>query len=140
MTTCETAVDLFAREFNCAQAILGAYGPAEGLCLDDCLRLAAPFGGGIGRLGETCGAVIGALMVLGLRHGRAVGTDTAAKAALYERAQRFCGGLPGPEPERRVQRPAGLRYQYCSGPARDAGEEDAPGGLPEVYPRCSGDT
>jgi len=89
MTQCETALDLFARQFNCAQAVLGAYGPAEGLDLDDCLRLAAPFGGGMGRLGETCGAVSGALMVLGLRYGKEAGTNPEAKAAMYERVREF---------------------------------------------------
>jgi C_GCAxxG_C_C family probable redox protein len=89
MTKCETALDLLARRFNCAQAILGAYGPAEGLGMDDCLRVAAPFGGGIGQLGETCGAVSGALMVLGLRYGGEAATNPQAKAALYERVREF---------------------------------------------------
>lgn len=93
MTKCEAALDLFAGRFNCAQAILGAYGPAEGLSLDDCLRVAAPFGGGIGRMGEICGVVNGALMVLGLRHGREAATDAVAKAALYERVRLFVAGF-----------------------------------------------
>lgn len=89
MTKCETALDLFARRFNCAQAILAAYGPAEGLGLEDCLRLAAPFGGGLGRLGETCGAVSGALMVLGLRYGQDASANPQAKEALYDRVRGF---------------------------------------------------
>jgi C_GCAxxG_C_C family probable redox protein len=91
MTRSEQAVDLFARQFNCAQAILAAYGPDEGLAEPDCLRIGAPFGGGIGRLGETCGAVSGALMVLGLRYTPPNCPDPSAKAALYERVRDFVG-------------------------------------------------
>ena len=79
MTKPERAVDLFARQFNCAQAILGAYGPDEGLDERRCLTIAAPFGGGIARLGETCGVVTAAIMVLGLRHGGAAAADPGAK-------------------------------------------------------------
>lgn len=89
MTKLDAALDLFSRQFNCAQAILGAYGPAEGLDETHCLMVAAPFGGGIARLGEACGAVTGALMVLGLRYGREAAADPAGKAALYDRARRF---------------------------------------------------
>ena len=89
MTKLETALDLFSRQFNCAQAVLGAYGPDEGLDETRSLMLAAPFGGGIGRLGLTCGAVAGAIMVLGLRYGADVARDPAAKAALYERVREF---------------------------------------------------
>jgi C_GCAxxG_C_C family probable redox protein len=89
MTRLEHALDLFARQFNCAQAVFGAYGPAEGLDETHCMMIAAPFGGGIGRLGETCGAVTGALMVLGLRYGAMAVTDPLAKAAMYERTREF---------------------------------------------------
>ncbi len=89
MTKPEHALDLFARQFNCTQAVLAAYGPDEGLDEARCLMLAAPFGGGIGRLGETCGAVTGAIMVLGLRYGGATTADPQAKAALYERVRDF---------------------------------------------------
>ncbi len=89
MTKPERAIDLFARRFNCSQAIFAAYGPDEGLDERRCLMIAAPFGGGIARLGETCGAVTGAIMVLGLRHGGPAATDPAAKAAMYELACEF---------------------------------------------------
>lgn len=89
MTNAERAIDLFNSQFNCAQAVFAALGPAEGLSEHDCLRIAAPFGGGIGRLGETCGAVTGALMAIGLRHGAAAARNPEAKTALYERVRDF---------------------------------------------------
>ncbi len=100
MTNADRALDLFARQYNCAQAVVAAFGPDHGISHEDCLRMAAGFGGGIGRLGETCGAVTGAIMVLGLRHGGATApagggentgqsADPAAKAAFYERVRAF---------------------------------------------------
>jgi C_GCAxxG_C_C family probable redox protein len=67
MSSVNAAVDLFRNGCACSQAILGAYGPRYGLDEDRAMRVAAGFGGGM-RLGETCGAVTGALMVLGLAH------------------------------------------------------------------------
>lgn len=87
MSKAQQALDLFSKHHNCAQAIVCAYGPEEGLSERDSARIAAPFGGGIGRLGETCGAVTGAIVVLGLRYGEHTTTDPRAKAALYERVR-----------------------------------------------------
>jgi len=33
-------------------------------------RIATPFAGGMARTGEVCGAVVGALMCIGIKHGR----------------------------------------------------------------------
>jgi C_GCAxxG_C_C family probable redox protein len=57
---------------NCAQAIFATYGPLIGLQKIDsnvCMSIAAAFGGGINRTGNVCGAITGALMVLGLKYG-----------------------------------------------------------------------
>jgi len=51
-------------------------------------RIASPFGGGIARQGETCGAVTGALMVLGLRFGPQAGEG---KDAIYAKSQQLLG-------------------------------------------------
>lgn len=69
MKKSEKAVDYFNKGFNCSQSMLLAYGISLGLTEDLCKRIAAPFGGGIGHLQEICGAVTGAIMVLGLKHG-----------------------------------------------------------------------
>lgn len=67
MNRYEKAVALHEAGFNCAQAVVGAY--ADRLKIDqrDVLSVAAGFGGGAGT-GELCGAVAGAVMVLGLLH------------------------------------------------------------------------
>jgi C_GCAxxG_C_C family probable redox protein len=85
----EHALGFFAKGYNCAQSVFAACGPAAGMNESTCLRLAAPFGGGFGRLGEVCGAVSGAMLVLGLRHGAEVTGDSDGKARHYERVREF---------------------------------------------------
>jgi C_GCAxxG_C_C family probable redox protein len=55
-----------AGRMNCSQAVLTAYCEQFGLERSLALKLAQGFGGGMGRMGATCGAVTGAYMVLGL--------------------------------------------------------------------------
>src|SRR5512137_2490461 len=92
MTRIEEAVALFKQGSSCSQAVVAAFAPSLGLDRDTALRLASGFGGGMGRLAETCGAVTGAFMVLGLKYGAAT-TDKQAKETIYalvrDFAQRF---------------------------------------------------
>ncbi|MBN2170923.1 MAG: C_GCAxxG_C_C family protein, partial [Candidatus Krumholzibacteriota bacterium] len=77
------AARLFEEGFSCSQAVLAAFAPGLGLDRDAALRIAAPFGGGMGHQGETCGALAGAMMVIGLAHGRTRADDEAAKERAY---------------------------------------------------------
>lgn len=80
----QTAVDLREKHgYNCAQAILCAYADIFGLDEAAAYRIAEGFGTGMGGMGETCGALMGAFMLLGLKNGSPVG-DKAARAALYK--------------------------------------------------------
>ena len=69
MTNVEDAISLFKKGFRCSQAMLSTYGNQFGLDQELALKLASPFGAGMGSLGNTCGAVTGAIMVLGLKYG-----------------------------------------------------------------------
>ena len=60
------AVETFRDGINCTQAILSAWGSRHGLDRDTAMKLGGAFGSGM-NMGETCGAVTGALMVIGLR-------------------------------------------------------------------------
>jgi len=51
---------------NCAQAVLCAYADLAGIDEETAIRLAAPFGAGMGNMEGTCGAITGAGLVLGL--------------------------------------------------------------------------
>ncbi len=59
----------FAQQDNCAQAIFSVYGQYLGVDHDTCLKITSVFGGGINHTGNVCGAVTGALMVIGLKYG-----------------------------------------------------------------------
>jgi len=67
MSDAKKAEALFRSGCACSQAVLGTYGPRFGLGEGEALRVAAGFAGGM-RMAETCGAVTGGLMVLGLAH------------------------------------------------------------------------
>ena len=96
----ELAGQLFVRGYNCAQAVFAAFCDVTGLEYEQALRLAAPFGGGIGRMRETCGAFSGMMLVLGQLKGYLDPDDYDQKANLYidvqELAKEFsdkCGAL-----------------------------------------------
>ena len=86
----ERAVELFSRNYNCAQSVYAASATGDGLSEPQRLALAAPFGGGIARQGEICGALMGALLALGEVEGKAMATDpVAGRNAIYERARQL---------------------------------------------------
>ena len=84
----EKAVAYYKQKFNCAQGIFAAYAVEHGVEEALALRLGTNFGGGA-RKGELCGAVSGALMVLGLLYGHSERGDAAAKARAYTLAEEY---------------------------------------------------
>ncbi len=89
MTHGEKAEQNFRRGYNCAQSVVLAFGDVTGLDEHTAAMLSSSFGGGMGRLREVCGAVSGALTVLGLVQGYADPDDPNAKKAHYHRVQEF---------------------------------------------------
>ncbi|MCK5173859.1 MAG: C_GCAxxG_C_C family protein [Planctomycetes bacterium] len=83
MNKIEQAVERFRNGFNCSQAVLGSYCQQFGLDCEQAFKVATGFGGGM-RMGETCGAVTGAFMVLSLKYGNITAEDKDAKAKTYE--------------------------------------------------------
>jgi C_GCAxxG_C_C family probable redox protein len=88
MSRPDIAVELFLQGYNCAQAILAAFAPAFGLSREHALKVAGTFGGGMARSGDACGAVTGAMMVLGLAYSSAE-VDPEAKARSYAAVHRL---------------------------------------------------
>lgn len=89
MKEAEKAAVLFEK-FNCAQSVFAACAPREGLSEEMCLAISGPFGAGMGRMGEVCGAVTGALMAMGVREGQEMVTNPAdARGPLYARVNAF---------------------------------------------------
>ena len=83
MNRSEIAVCLFRQGFSCSQAVAAAFAPDLELDRDAALRLAQPFGGGIARRADWCGALTGAFLIIGLKHGRVRAEDAAARDTTY---------------------------------------------------------
>ncbi len=79
----------FSAGYSCAQAVLLAFEDVTGLDRATAAAMASSFGGGMGRMREVCGAVSGALMVLGIAEGYTDPHDAAAKSAHYARVRTF---------------------------------------------------
>ena len=80
--------DELGHGFNCAQVVLMHFCPEVGLDTDTGLRLASGFGGGM-RMGGTCGAVTGGLMVLGLLQGFGAENPSAEREHIRSLTQDF---------------------------------------------------
>jgi len=79
MNKIEQAVSRYEQGFACSQAILSTFGEEFGLDPNLALKITDPFGAGMRGLSETCGSVTGSLMVIGLKYGRTLADDLAAK-------------------------------------------------------------
>lgn len=79
----EYANECFEKGFNCSQAVLTAFCEDYGLDKNIALKMGCSFGAGMGYMGEACGAVTGAFLVLGLINGQNVEGDTYSRALTY---------------------------------------------------------
>ncbi len=86
----EQAIAYFKEGYNCTQSVFLTFTDLTGFDQKTALRLAAPFGGGIGRQREVCGAVSGMCLVAGALYGYDDRDDKAAKAAHYKMIQELC--------------------------------------------------
>jgi len=136
MSRADEAVRMFDRDFSCAQSVFAAFADPAEVSHATALRLASGFGGGLARSGETCGAVTGAVLALGLRHCGTPAEDPQAKLAAYPAVQEFlrrfralhgsiaCRELLGADlgtPEgRRKSQEEGLVRRRCPAFVRDA--------------------
>jgi C_GCAxxG_C_C family probable redox protein len=89
MNRAEKAVSCFKEGFSCAPAVLSAYASEFGLDNETALKIATGFGAGMGRMCETCGAVTGAFMVIGLKYGKSKADDSQAREKTYELVREF---------------------------------------------------
>jgi C_GCAxxG_C_C family probable redox protein len=90
MSDADVAVDHFTSGCACSQAILGAFGPRYGLDEAKAMQVAAGFAGGM-RLAETCGAVTGAFMALGLAYCNDSCKTIEGRSAVYGAVTSFAG-------------------------------------------------
>lgn len=89
MDKVERAVSCFKEGFSCSQALLSTYGAQFGLNREMALKVSGAFGGGMGRMAETCGAVTGAFMVIGLKYGKTRVEDEQTEEKAYSLVKEF---------------------------------------------------
>lgn len=87
-TRAEKAVAQFNSGFNCSQAVFSVFCESYGLDVKTALKLSCGLGGGV-RSGEVCGAVSGAVLVIGLKYGQDNAADTASKSTCYAKTVEF---------------------------------------------------
>jgi len=74
---------------NCAQSVLCTFSEEFGLHRDLAVKLAQGFGQGMARLGNTCGAVTAAYMVLGLSQITSYDDPSKSRETTYELMHEF---------------------------------------------------
>lgn len=79
---------LFSKGIDCSQIVLMEMAEKIRCSSFECAKIASAFGGGMG-LGNTCGAVTGALMALGVKYGNGKPEDFASKVLLSEKITYF---------------------------------------------------
>jgi len=89
MDSVEKAKERFMDGFNCSQSVFSAFASDFGLSDEMALLIASGFGGGLGRCGYVCGAVSGAIMVIGLKYGFLNPIDEEARLKVYSVVKRF---------------------------------------------------
>jgi C_GCAxxG_C_C family probable redox protein len=116
---------LFKKGFNCSQSVFTACADLYGI--EDerlALRLSASFGGGIGRMRQTCGAACGMFMLAGLENGSPIEGDAEGKMRNYslvqdlatkfkhENGSLICAELLGIAPKPQDPNPAPRTEEY----------------------------
>lgn len=83
------AEELFRGGCNCSQAVVAAFEDVTGFDRETSLKVASALGGGMCRMREVCGAVSGAMIVLGMAEGDDTDSDHEKKTDLYKTGQGF---------------------------------------------------
>jgi C_GCAxxG_C_C family probable redox protein len=138
MTKAEAAAAAFKEGFSCSQAVFTAFSGDLGLERLQALKISQALGGGMGHQGEACGAVTGAYLAIGLKHGRTRADDVAARDRTYDLMKTFAeqfkalhGSITcpcllgcdiGTEDGMREARARDLFQKLCANYVRDAAE------------------
>lgn len=85
----QRSVELFMQGYGCCQSVVAAFADIYGLDETMAKRIAAGFGGGVGRMRMMCGAVSALVILAGLDCGQTEGSDREGKAACYKVVQQL---------------------------------------------------
>ena len=103
------------------------------------LKIAGGFGGGMGRMAGTCGAVTGAFMVIGLVHSMTKKGDLQQKELSYEYIRKFAEKFRERNGTLVCRELMGVDVSTPEGFAESKAKEHRPDHLPEVCPGRGGD-
>lgn len=84
MTHKEKAREYFLKGYNCSQALFAAFSDVTGMDEETALKISAPFGAGMGKMREVCGAASGMFMVAGLIYGYSENPNAEVKEEHYK--------------------------------------------------------
>lgn len=84
----DKALETFTLGFNCSQSVFSTFAEDLGIDRDIAMKVSCGFGGGMGKLQETCGAVSGAFMAIGLKYGNTT-VDKEVKEFTYSKVKEF---------------------------------------------------
>ena len=90
MSRAERAKEYFLQGYACSQAVVLAFSDLIGMDEVIISKMMLPFGGGLGRLRLTCGAVSGMATVIGLLYADSENTPENKKK-IYALVQELCG-------------------------------------------------
>ena len=85
----DKAVEYFETGCNCAQAVALAFASTVGTDEQTIKKAMAGFGAGIGRTDQVCGAVSGAVMIIGLKHATGPDKKELIYAKVKELTEKF---------------------------------------------------
>ena len=86
----EQATEHFKNGYNCAQSVALTFADKLNISQDTLASLAQPFGGGVCRMREICGAVSGMMICHGLKNGNNNPSDKENKDNIYTTGQDLC--------------------------------------------------
>lgn len=89
MTKPDDAAAYFNEGFSSSQAVISIFSEDLGLDKETARKISCGFGAGMARTGNICGAVTGAMMVIGQKYGKALAVDDAVKEKTYALVQEF---------------------------------------------------
>jgi C_GCAxxG_C_C family probable redox protein len=82
-------VDFLNKGYRCSEAVLKVYGKSFGLEEELAVKMGCALGGGLGGSGDTCGAIVGSILIIGLKFGRINNIDSNTKSQIDEMVREY---------------------------------------------------
>lgn len=87
----DKAREMFLQGYNCCQAVVGAFAALYGFDAETAMKIAEGFGGGLGRMRLTCGAVSAMAMVAGMKMSHGKAGDLQRRGDIYAVVRQMVG-------------------------------------------------